>query len=129
MPEEFDTRLRELEISAAASGETMRSIQGTLTDIKQQIQGFLEKAHLALAVEGRVERAEEAITELFRKADATFKIIDSHKADYATLKAECALCMKKHSTENSWWKDRAGRIFDAGLIAAVVWLLTIYKGH
>lgn len=128
-PDDQESRLRDLEKATAVSAETMRSIEKTLTDFKMQIQAFLDKAQLALAIEGRVQRLEDETAELFRKADAAFKLIDAHKADYATLKAEHGACMKTQATGNSWWMDRFGKVMDAGLIGLVVWLLTIYKGH
>lgn len=127
--EDHDERLRDLEKATAVSAETMRSIQVTLNDFKVQIQAFLDKAQLALAIEGRVQRLEEETAELFKKADAAFKLIDAHKTDYASLKAEHGVCMNSRTTGNSWWMDRFGKVVDAGLIGVVVWLLTIYKTH
>ena len=128
MPEDDqDKRLRDLEKLTAVMGETMKTIQTTLTDIKGQIQGFLDKASLALAIEARVEHLEGETTELFRKADAAFKSIDSHKQEFATLKAEHAVC--RQAQPASWWKERLGRFLDAGLIGVVVWLLMLFKAH
>ena len=127
--EDQETRLRDLERSTAVLAETMRSIQSTLSDIKQQIGSFLDKAQLALAVEARVEGLEKSVAELFRKSDAAFKSIDAHKSEYASLKAEHGVCMQAKKTESSWWKDRLGRVLDAGAIALVIWFLAIYKSH
>lgn len=128
-PEDHELRLRDLEKSTAVLSETMRAIQGTLTDIKTQISAFLDKAQLSLAMEGRVERLEDETAELFRKSDATFKLLDSHKGEFASLKAQHEVCMRQENTGSAWWKERIGRFLDAGIIAVVLWLLMIYKGH
>lgn len=129
MAEDQEARLRELERNTAILGETMKGFQATLIDIRQQIQGFLEKAQVAIAIESRVDRVEEDAAELFRKTDAIFKLIDSHKSEYAVLKAEHAVCINGRTSETSWWKDRLGRLLDAGVIGVIVWLLAMYKGH
>lgn len=129
MAEEFEVRLRELEKTSAVMGKSMEAIERTLADIKREISSFLDKAQLALAVEGRVERLEGLVSELFRKADAAFKLIDTHGKEFEHMKAEHEICQGWRKKDQGWWRDRAGRLLDAGLIGMVVWLLAVWKGH
>lgn len=128
-PEDQDTRLRDLERAQAVQFETMKGIQTALVEIKQQIQSFLDKAQLALAMEGRVKHVEEENAELFHKAEVLFSNFEGLRNEYTALKTQHEVCINRGTTEKSWWKERFGRLVDAGAIAVIVWFLALYKVH
>lgn len=127
--DETEVRLRSLEKSTAVMEKSMEGIERALTEIKQQISSFLDKAQLALAIEGRVERLEEDQADTGRKVAAAFKLIDQHKAEFERVRAEHEACQGRRKTETSWLRERLSKLTDAALIGVVLWLLMMWKTH
>lgn len=128
-PDDVEPRLRTLETATAVMEKSMEAIERALSEIKATIAAFLDKAQLALAIEGKVDRLEADRDELMRKTNAAFKLIDTHKQEFERMRAEHQVCQKRMNRGSSWLQERLTRVVDAGMIAVIVWLLTMWKAH
>lgn len=118
----FDERLRRTETKAAETEAHLKTLFHRFDEVRQQLTTLIEKIDASLIATTRVSSMEAEVTSIK-------SWVGQHTQDFATLLSEHRMYCAGHSNQQSWLKDRAGRLLDWAIPAVVIWLLFIFRTH